>query len=368
MIKRRLINTEPCAVAPRQSHSDRLRLQPQPGATALGSVVNDVLNSHGQPLDRTTSSYMGSRFGHDFSKVRVHADSRAAEAAEAVNSYAFTFGTDIVFGSGQYSPQTNAGQQLLAHELTHVVQQQSGAAPLSIQRMAKWQPGTVSQELNLAERVASGTMHAGETLFVLNGTPLLPTTNAATVTALNEPTFKTAPSASGKGVDCSFDTLPTNEGTYDTKVIDNGPWQAPITRARLAALFPLLTPCTKAGAGNASLTLADNPDVTKNTRTHEEKHAIAYNEIFRNTVVQWDDKLTQAHNNNLQETGVAPPVCKTRLYGASTKQPPFALIGSIINDINAEAQKFHQSPAGRNVNLFDVESDPACTAVKAKVR
>jgi hypothetical protein len=81
----------------------------------------------GNPLDRETRSFMESRFGRDFSNVRVHTDSTAADASEAVQAQAFTTGRDIYFSRGRFQPQTKSGQQLLAHELTHVVQQQTGA-------------------------------------------------------------------------------------------------------------------------------------------------------------------------------------------------------------------------------------------------
>jgi hypothetical protein len=73
---------------------------------------------------------MERRFGHDFSRVRVHADSQAAESARAVHAVAYTVGSDIVFGEGAYSPCSAAGQRLLAHELTHVVQQAHAAGPV----------------------------------------------------------------------------------------------------------------------------------------------------------------------------------------------------------------------------------------------
>ena len=74
---------------------------------------------------------MEPRFRHDFSRVRVHADTQAAESARAVNALAFTVGNDVVFGNGQYAPQTPAGRRLLAHELAHTIQQsRSGATPL----------------------------------------------------------------------------------------------------------------------------------------------------------------------------------------------------------------------------------------------
>jgi hypothetical protein len=85
-------------------------------------VVNDVLRSGGQPLDASTRSLMEPRFGHDFSHVRVHTGGEAAESARAVDALAYTVGNQVVFGAGQYAPQTDAGQRLLTHELTHVVQ------------------------------------------------------------------------------------------------------------------------------------------------------------------------------------------------------------------------------------------------------
>src|SRR5258705_1152162 len=87
------------------------------------AMVHQVLRSTGQPLDSATRAYMEPRFGYDFSRVRVHADSSATESARAVNAQAYTVGRDVVFGPGQFAPRTSVGQQLLAHELTHVVQQ-----------------------------------------------------------------------------------------------------------------------------------------------------------------------------------------------------------------------------------------------------
>jgi hypothetical protein len=93
-------------------------------------IVYDVLSSPGQPLDGTARSLMASRFGHDFSRVRVHADPLAGRSAEAVEAQAYTLGSHIVFGPGRYEPRTGDGQRLLAHELAHVLQQSSGGDPV----------------------------------------------------------------------------------------------------------------------------------------------------------------------------------------------------------------------------------------------
>ena len=86
-------------------------------------IVHEALRSPGEPLDAAPRAFMESRFKHDFSRVRVHRDAKAAASARAVNALAYTVGSDVVFGSGQPPFGSSAGQELLAHELAHVVQQ-----------------------------------------------------------------------------------------------------------------------------------------------------------------------------------------------------------------------------------------------------
>lgn len=96
-------------------------------------VVEDVLRGSGQPLDQATHEFMSGRFGNDFSDVRTHTGEQAAQSAAAVGARAYTVGSDVVFGAGQYDPVGNAGRHLLAHELAHVVQQGEGRS--HIQRL-----------------------------------------------------------------------------------------------------------------------------------------------------------------------------------------------------------------------------------------
>jgi len=91
------------------------------------SPVLDVVGSGGgQPLEKGIRSGMEASFGHDFSEVRVHTGARASDSAKSVQAHAYTVGSDIVFQGDRYSPGTAEGQRMLAHELTHVVQQRSG--------------------------------------------------------------------------------------------------------------------------------------------------------------------------------------------------------------------------------------------------
>jgi hypothetical protein len=89
----------------------------------LPGLVHKVLRSPGQPLDPGTRAFFEPRLGHDFSSVRVHTDAAAAASAHAGRALAYTAGRDLVFAEGRYAPHGDAGRRLLAHELTHTVQQ-----------------------------------------------------------------------------------------------------------------------------------------------------------------------------------------------------------------------------------------------------
>jgi len=171
-------------------------------ATPAPSIVRSVVSSPGRPLDRATRGFMEPRFGRsagdaagyeassesvparlgvndadhylertadylatsalndygasfndrgvDFGRVRIHTDSRAAESARALNAMAYTVGNDIVFGAGQYAPETTYGQKVLAHELAHVVQR-SSVAPDSanVHRFTPFTPDQQSTDASL---------------------------------------------------------------------------------------------------------------------------------------------------------------------------------------------------------------------------
>jgi hypothetical protein len=106
----------------------QLRRKPSGRAdvAVAGPDVHAALNEGGQPLASGVRGFFESRFGHDLSQVRVHADARAEASARTVEARAYTVGEHIVFGRSQYDPASRAGQLLLAHELTHVLQQRPG--------------------------------------------------------------------------------------------------------------------------------------------------------------------------------------------------------------------------------------------------
>lgn len=97
-------------------------------SNAAPASVDKALSANGRPLDSVLQQDMSQRFGYDFSQVRIHADAAAEQSAKEINARAYTVGHNIVFGAGQFAPETRQGRHLLAHELTHVVQQ-TNASP-----------------------------------------------------------------------------------------------------------------------------------------------------------------------------------------------------------------------------------------------
>src|SRR5262249_35510331 len=121
---------------------------------AVPSSVHEVLHSPGEPLAEEAREWMEPRFGHDFGDVKVHADMHAAASARDVNAAAYTVGRDVVFGAGRYEPETKAGRELLAHELTHVVQQR-GQADSSLDSLQIRSEGEREAD-QISDRIANG--------------------------------------------------------------------------------------------------------------------------------------------------------------------------------------------------------------------
>lgn len=143
-----------------------------PEVTPETSSAIQSLQGGGQPLPRSERSFFESRFGEDFSGVRVHNDARAANMARSVNARAFTYGRNVVFGAGQYAPETYAGRQLIAHELTHVVQQGSSASSKAIQRAGD--PAAIPVGFTCPTDLSAGRPAGTEVFFTSNAAAITP--------------------------------------------------------------------------------------------------------------------------------------------------------------------------------------------------
>jgi len=352
---------------------------------------------------------MEPRFGHDFARVRIHADDRAAESARAVDALAYTVGPDVVFGASQYAPATAAGRRMLAHELTHVIQQSGGSFQLpprlpiqgpatqfeqeaervseavmadhvgsspraacsasgpGLQRIATFKQGSVSPVFNLAERVLNNQM-AGDTQFLLNGSP--PDSLAVGLGAFHAPTINSAPRGRRR-VGCRFESVGNNTVSWSMRILTLGNWSTATTKARLAALLPGIAACEN-NQGAATLIVKGmeiNDDQRLRTRTHEDQHAADYQTIFDTVLAPWDNLVSDALKNKATAEGDSAQACEDALYAAHAgNQKPSDLITAIIDNINQMATTFHRSAAGRNVIVSNPVADATCSTLTVEAR
>ena len=119
-----------------ETENSVLRRKTEQPADSRDSVPDNFIRTlgPGESLDAATRAFFEPRFGCDFGGARVHTDGKAAASARSVNASAYTVGRHVILGGGQYAPGTDAGNRLLAHELTHVLQQQRGGRGARLQR------------------------------------------------------------------------------------------------------------------------------------------------------------------------------------------------------------------------------------------
>ena len=125
--------------------------------------VDRALADSGRPLEPSLQEDMGRRFGHDFSRVRVHSGSTAEQSAREVNAHAYTVGHNIVFGAGRFAPRTREGRRLLSHELTHVIQQSDAVGTL--QRDVAIEPVSSETEISLSRGEIVGALAHNQRWF-----------------------------------------------------------------------------------------------------------------------------------------------------------------------------------------------------------
>ena len=147
------IQRQPMGEEKEEEEEGTLQAKEAPGQTPevtpdAQAQINDMRGG-GQPLPESVRAIFEPRFGYDFSQVRVHTDARAVESAQAVKAFAYTVGRDIVFAPGQYAPESQWGQRLIAHELTHTIQQ--GQTPPLGRDMANSREPQVGRSVNPAE-------------------------------------------------------------------------------------------------------------------------------------------------------------------------------------------------------------------------
>jgi hypothetical protein len=142
---------------------------------AVPRSVDSVLKGPGRALDYGTRTMMEARFGRSLAHVRVHTDSHAAASARSISAAAYTAGAHIVFGPNRFDPHTQAGRHLLAHELTHVIQQRDG--PSRIEGIGRADDAQEAEADRVADAVAMQGRSVGSMQFAVGRDVLLPTAN-----------------------------------------------------------------------------------------------------------------------------------------------------------------------------------------------
>lgn len=429
-----LLNRQPAARSQASVTSRLILRAPDYGAeVGEGATpgVDDVLSSSGAGLDAATRGLFEPRFAHDFSRVRIHTDTRAAGSARAVSARAYTVGSDIAFAPGQYSPGTTAGRHLLAHELTHVVQQsgQSTAVQTSLEVSRPEDAAEVEAE-RVADSMLQGPPSTKQKIDGLPGAVALPeeeestlqrteqspakvtrvagpqtlyraaTFSAGTVNAVNNaaaqiaasgPAGQTKPVLNGSpfigapaaisaikapvianrsaagGVESWITSVPTNTGSSVENVLNAGPWSTSLPKATAGPLMGLPA-CT--GPGQSTLTAHGKPtdgDVAVANRTHEDHHAKDDETIFNNVLGNWDRAMAAAKSSIKIYKGADQAASETALY-ADVGGTPAQVATNFWDAVDAAGRAFHGTPGGTELTAFNATSSADCATTAIDVR
>lgn len=252
---------------------------------AIPPAVNNVLSGPGRPLDSGTRGFMESRFGHDFGNVRVHTGGDAADSARAVGAHAYTVGNDIVFDHGRYDPQSESGRHLLAHELTHTIQQR-GIGRMANESLGETSAGDAyeSEADSIASRVLSGggaiTPHAHAHAPMIARTSVTGSAQPQPATVASKLAAAKLKEVADPGVDPGETRkfiveepfpLPGEKGPFAHKL-----WQE---RTQNNALVAMLDPRTGDQSPKASLKQATPPT--------DEKRAFWFQKVGWTDTSQW---------------------------------------------------------------------------------
>ena len=236
-------------------------------AEGAKSMVNDALHSAGHNLDPVTRNFLEPRFGTDLSHVRVHTGSTAERAAEAVKARAFTVGSEVVFGRGEYSPGTMSGRRLLAHEVTHTLQQQAGADVRGQVQRTTYQDCTDDQLRNMilpAKTQALDDLRS--VISSLDASPLSDLTTASLFLA-----FRASDPSTVSTVKSRLVEIRDGLGTGTIECEQPGGWQFMCERNRLGytIMFGTIHLCMNAWPGVSQTLRAKN-------LIHEGAHAFSW--------------------------------------------------------------------------------------------
>jgi hypothetical protein len=328
------------------------------GQTEVPPLVHEVLRSPGQPLDLATRAFMEMRFGHDFSRVRVHHDEKAAESAKSIQALAYTSGNHIAFKDGQYSPTTEGGKRLLAHELVHTMQQGNNILHRKIDFT---QPTPI-----LADPipfVLGGRGILGNTLPGFNGR-LLPgyvikkDYKEAVFNVLQPQTFKF--SGTEKGMTGKVDTDKYNINVFaEVRAItepQNNKWSGSYAPTILRNPPSV---CARKSDG-IPVEMEGKPNSTalyRKVLTHEQEHVNDLERLSTREIKPYHDFLI-----GLTGTGKTEQDCVKDIFNKVGKRDAEA--ANNFADKWLDAVQVYDRPGGTHHSKFETKVDPECTKMQ----
>jgi hypothetical protein len=278
----------------------------------------------GSPLPKQVRAFMEPRFGVDFSGVRVHTDGEAVHMNKDLNAQAFTHGRDIYLGGGQYDPGSTAGKRLLAHELTHVVQQGAARASSvqgqpgpstgqdsSIQPIGAGREDTVQRivipyknvhkDWDLAEKQTAFDATLGFSPPWVNGAVV--TSAQATINALAKPQIKVAQTIGGQ-YEAEVVTAPVNIAGSEMWLPKPGRWRRKgVSKANMMSWTGLKA---KKPGGTITVEVTGVPNhkaLAKQIEAHENVHASDNARIINQILGRWDEKIHKAQKDKIKFPG-----------------------------------------------------------------
>jgi Domain of unknown function (DUF4157) len=330
------------------------------GQTEVPPLVHEVLRSPGQPIDPATRVFMELRFGRDFRRVRVHHDEKAAESAKSISALAYTSGNHIAFNDGQYSPTTESGKQLLAHELVHTMQQGNNSLHRKIDFT---QPQPILSDP--IPSVLGGRTILGRTLPGFNGTllpefaikkdykeavfkVLQPQTFNFSVAQNNEKTCKVAADNFNINVFAEVRAITQPQGkkwsgSYPPGILGSPP-----------------SACANKSKNDAiQVEMEGKPDSTalhKKVLTHEREHVTDLEKISTSELKPYHDFLI-----GITGKGKTNEECVNDIFKQVGNRDALAANEFVEKWLNAV--QVYDKPGGTHHSKFETKVDPQCTTM-----
>lgn len=318
----------------------------------------------GQSLSPDVNRFFSSRMGYDFSNVKVHTGRHAAESAEGINARAYTVGNNIVFNEGQYNTESGEGKKLVAHELTHVMQQGKNNQP-AVNRKTSF-GGKTTSDINLSQKYVeaakggSTSSHVGITIPFINGKNISTSLSTHPLNLPGEKDISTT--VKDRKHESAVSTLPDNAVTYEKHVPlkPAGKSWSYLTNAND------ITSVIKKKCPGKDLNVLvtgkpSNAAIISSVGTHEDAHVDHLKILYQDLVVELEDLLKKT-----KMTAATEKESKEKLLSV-IKTTAGGMYRILTGKYNETAAQFHGTAAGANASFSAATIDPGCMWIKSNV-